>query len=127
MPVCEPVRVKTKLQWRLQEIGEVRNTDHMRKVTSSEQSHRKREEIGATTSGAVGQGYPSPLEFTSFCHNLLRLDTELQATEFALLNFSLALVQSFLSPSSSLEWEWLLCRCMSTVFNSLFDFYRDSH
>jgi hypothetical protein len=59
--IHETVRVKPKMQWRSQEVGDVRNVDHLlRKAVSSEWSQSKTEAMWATASKATGTGLSKP-------------------------------------------------------------------
>lgn len=88
------MRVKLKLQWRLQEVRDVRNVDYQpRKAAGSKQRQPKAEVMWDKTSKVTGVGLPTPFgaQFTSW----YALDFTYGAM-FVLLGFSFTLVLFFL-------------------------------
>jgi hypothetical protein len=60
--MCEAGRVKTKLHWRPQDVGDASNMEHLlRKATSNEYSQLRREEVWAETAEAMVGGLPKPV------------------------------------------------------------------
>jgi hypothetical protein len=95
--MCEERRVKPKIQWGFQEVGDAKNIGHLiRKTTGNELSHPKRQAIWATNGKPFVVWLPKPMEahIISPC----ALDARHRATGFkvCLLGFSLVLVSSFL-------------------------------
>lgn len=122
--VSKTVRMKTKLLWGSQYVGEPGNMNICwGKLLAMNEASPKEKPRGLHLALPQGWVYSKPLEFIC-CHCLSQvLDIELRNLMFALLIFNLVLVR-FISIPLFLPFEmvmFILCNCMLAVFNLLFD------
>jgi hypothetical protein len=125
---CKATKVKFKLQWKPQGVGNIQKHG-----MSTKESHRRgrsqlREAKWTSKSKGMWCGCPGQVEFTSQHHIPQMLDTQLQDLIFALLGVFLTLVPFLLSvaPFLPVGLEVLALCHVSWKYVTLFRFYGSS-